>query len=78
MKENCIGHKPGLPYCTILTENVCEKCGGACSFFKTRERARADRESAEQSLARRGLKPKVVIRTDGSGNRIACQGVVSI
>lgn len=74
MKEGCLGCKPGLTKCTILSENLCET-RGKCSFYITREDARKGREAAERSLKERGLRPVVKMRRERDGTIHPIQSV---
>lgn len=78
MKLDCAGYKDGLNRCTILTENLCETCGGKCAFYITRENARKNRETAEKSLHDRGLRPCIKMKRSADGSLYPIQSVTFI
>lgn len=56
MLKDCYGNR-GTERCIVLNENLCEKQGGHCSFYATREKLVEDRERASNALKAKGLYP---------------------
>ena len=55
IKADCFGYSRGG--CAVLTEVLCVTCG-RCSFYKTREQAKADAERAHTAAVERGYYAK--------------------